>query len=119
MASLVVVLPADPVTAMSGFPHRRRTAAASLLQCEKRILHRQQLILPREPRELVLGNDSTDRAFGERRLDKIMSVQPLAANRKEQIAGQQGARIDGIAAGDRVRSKFAGGLHEFGGARQA
>ena len=29
MASLVVVLPADPVTAISGFPHSRRTAAAS------------------------------------------------------------------------------------------
>ena len=89
------------------------------MQGEKRIAHRQNLVLLREPRGLVLADDSTDSAFGERSLDKIMAVQPLAADREEQISRLQTARINGIAAGDRGVIKFAGGLHEFGGARQA
>src|SRR5664280_2357698 len=87
------------------------------LQREKRILYRQQLILLRKPRALVLGNDSADCALGERCLDEIMPVQPIATNREEQIAWQQGPRINGISGGDRGWGKLASSLHEFGGAR--
>ena len=68
---------------------------------------------------LLLLHHCCDCAFGERSLDIVVPVKPLAANGEEQIARLKRARVDGIAAGDGGGIELASGRHEFGGARKS
>ena len=118
IASLVVVLPADPVTPISGLPHRRRTAARQRLQSDQRVVDRQQPGLYRIARQFVLADDRGHGALLQRLLDKIVAIHAFAFDREEKFAGLDGARVDRVSLGDRLVVEFAAGRNEFGDSRK-
>ncbi len=103
MASLVVVFPAEPVTATTRLPHWRRTCAASDCRAMQRIFGDQQR---HGQRGIGQGGHARARDHGgdgaalKRGGDKVVAVEPLAAHGKEELAGRDGARVDGVAGRD-------------------
>ena len=69
-------------------------------------------------RELIFADYGCERAAGEGGLNEVVTVEALAFYGKEEIAGLDGARIDGICVGDAARVVVAGGRNEFGDARE-
>ena len=100
MASLVVVLPAEPVMATTRLPHWRRTCEASACSAMQRIFGDQQR---NGQRRIGQRGDSCardDRGNGSALNgggDEVVAVEALAAHREEQLARRDGARVNGVA----------------------
>ena len=85
MASLVVVLPADPVTPISGFPHKRRTALASVCSAMRVSSTDEERRSHRIARNLILADNGSYCAVLQRLFDEIMPVHALAFHREKEL----------------------------------
>ncbi len=90
--SLTVVLPLLPATPITGPLKRARAARAALRHAPAR--HSSTTDLRQRRMRLAL-HDGASRACGCRGGDVLVAVDPLAMQRREQIAGAELARIDG------------------------
>ena len=106
MVSLVVVLPAEPVTPISGLPHSRRTAAPSRCSASSESSTTSSRDLERKAPAALLLHHGGHGAFGECGFHIVVAVEPLAADGEEQVARLKRARIDGVAGGNGRASEF-------------
>ncbi len=108
MHSFVVVLPAEPVTPISGLPHSRRTAAPS--RCSAwTVSSTSSSGKPAGNRDACcLSTTAATAPFGQRGFNEVVAVKPFALHGEEQVARLQGARVDGVSRRDRFGVEVAG-----------
>ena len=90
-----------------------------MLQCGQRVIDGQQTRLIGVASKQFASDNGSDRALGQRGLNKFVAVQALSADGKKQFTRLNGARVDGIADSDGIRVVCALGLQELGDLRQA
>ena len=114
MASFVVVLPVEPVTPTTVFPHSLLTAAAKACNAASVSSTAIRPVFTGIARQHVLAYHGCHRARLQGRFDKVVAVHALARDGKKQLARRHGARIDRVAASHKIAVKLAGNsLHKL------
>ena len=101
IASLVVVLPAEPVMATTRLPQCLRTCAASACNAISGSSVMSSGAASAASGSCATRARETTAATAPRSsapLQKVVPIQPLAAHRKKQLARAHGARVDRVAA---------------------
>ena len=108
VTSFVVVLPALPVIATTFAPDRRRTSRAT--SCSARVVSSTSIrsgagpaVLPRAGRRRC--HHRAGRARGQRGGDELVPVEPIAADRDEQVARRDRPRVDRHALDPAIRGR--------------
>ena len=112
-ASLVPVLPTEPVTPMIFAAERARAARARSRKSVEHVGNDQQRRIGGEAIALVGGHHREGGAGRERRRHEFVAVAVVALDREERLAGGNGAGVDRDAGNGLRQRARAGGAHRL------
>ncbi len=88
------------------------------LQRGERVVNRQQAGLYGETRQLIFTHHGRNRSTLKSLVDEVVAVEALTLHGEEKLAGQNGARVDGVSLSHFLEFAFAGGAQELFDLRQ-
>ena len=113
MASLVVVLPADPVTPTSGLTPKASNGGRQRLQSDQRVVDRKQTGFDRVASQLILAHYGGDRASFQGLLHEVVAVETLALDCEKEFTRLNGSRVDGVPGRNLLQFAFASCVEEL------